>query len=297
MGFYPPDALVHEAQRRGIDGAGARRQRERGRVHGADVDDGRRRRSGSAWATCSASRADEVAALVAAREGAAGRFTLAGRPRARARARAARRSSSSPGRARATRSRAATGAQVAVAARRRRARPAGAGRGTQLALPLDAAGGAGARAARRLGGDARRLRDDRPDGRARTRSGCCARRCAAGARSRAPICEALPHGAPGPDRRPRRRPPAPGDGQRASSSCCSRTSTARSTSSCRRRSTSATASRCAPSRWSSPRAASSAIRRRAAGSTCSSTASCARRARPADTPAGRGQGLLDARRA
>ena len=36
MGFYPPDALVHEAQRRGIEVLAARRQRERGRVrHGA----------------------------------------------------------------------------------------------------------------------------------------------------------------------------------------------------------------------------------------------------------------------
>ena len=39
MGFYPPDALVHEAQRRGIEVLRARRQRERGRLH-------RRRRAG-----------------------------------------------------------------------------------------------------------------------------------------------------------------------------------------------------------------------------------------------------------
>ena len=32
MGFYPPDALVHEAQRRGIEVLAARCQRERGRV-------------------------------------------------------------------------------------------------------------------------------------------------------------------------------------------------------------------------------------------------------------------------
>ena len=39
MGFYPPDALVHEAQRRGIEILAARRQRQRGRLH-------RRRRPG-----------------------------------------------------------------------------------------------------------------------------------------------------------------------------------------------------------------------------------------------------------
>ena len=39
MGFYPPDALVHEAQRRGIEILPARRQRQRGRLH-------RRRRPG-----------------------------------------------------------------------------------------------------------------------------------------------------------------------------------------------------------------------------------------------------------
>ena len=39
MGFYPPDALVHEAQRRGIELLRGRRQRERGRV----LDGGRRR--------------------------------------------------------------------------------------------------------------------------------------------------------------------------------------------------------------------------------------------------------------
>ena len=32
MGFYPPDALVHEAQRRGIEVLRARRQRQRGRA-------------------------------------------------------------------------------------------------------------------------------------------------------------------------------------------------------------------------------------------------------------------------
>ena len=34
MGFYPPDALVHEAQRRGHRGAAAGRQRQRGGLHG-----------------------------------------------------------------------------------------------------------------------------------------------------------------------------------------------------------------------------------------------------------------------
>ena len=80
MGFYPPDALVHEAQRRGIEVLAARRQRERGRVRG-----GARRRRGGARRRAAGAGSDrpglrpracateEVTELVAARE-AGGRF-------------------------------------------------------------------------------------------------------------------------------------------------------------------------------------------------------------------------------
>ena len=63
MGFYPPDALVHEAQRRGI--AVLAPEVNASEV-GCTVDAGRAG-SRSASATCSACAREEVAALVAAR--------------------------------------------------------------------------------------------------------------------------------------------------------------------------------------------------------------------------------------
>ena len=70
MGFYPPDALVHEAQRRGIEVLRARRQRERGGVRDR-APTGAGARSASAMSAACASRRSRQ--LVAARE-AGGRF-------------------------------------------------------------------------------------------------------------------------------------------------------------------------------------------------------------------------------
>ncbi len=50
MGFYPPDALVHEAQRRGIEVVGAGRQPQPGRLPCRGGEDGRWR-CGSGLAT------------------------------------------------------------------------------------------------------------------------------------------------------------------------------------------------------------------------------------------------------
>jgi error-prone DNA polymerase len=89
MGFYPPDALVHEAQRRGIEvlapdvnDSGVecdvelpdrRRQRPAGLGDGIEARDGPPQRVRIGLGYVKGVRADEVAALVAARE-AAGRF-------------------------------------------------------------------------------------------------------------------------------------------------------------------------------------------------------------------------------
>ena len=78
-------------------------------------------------------------------------------------------------------------------------------------------------------------------------------------RPRPPRSTARPSGSPASSSRASGRGP-----RRASCSCSSRTSSGRSTSSSRPRSTSATASPCASSRSSSPRASSSASRPRAA---------------------------------
>ena len=133
MGFYPSDALVHEAQRRGIE------------VLAVDVNASAvgctvtpEGASGSAWATCSACGRRRSRRIVAARER-AGR-SARWRTSRRARAPGARRSSASPGRAR------ATGSSTATAASRcgssASPRPAcGSGDGaTQLSLPLDLPG-------------------------------------------------------------------------------------------------------------------------------------------------------------
>ena len=101
MGFYAPDSLVHEAEHRGIDGAGPRRERLGGAVHGAEPpgrsragvrlglgyikDVARRPRCASSWP--SASETGPSAASASS---------------PRASARGAGRSSSWPGRAPAT---------------------------------------------------------------------------------------------------------------------------------------------------------------------------------------------------
>ena len=185
MGFYASDTLAHEAQRRGIEMLPAGRQRER-RWSARST---RRRASvrlGLGYVL--GVRADEVAALVAAREeggpfrsladlasrAGAGRpalerlawagacDALAGRGASRATGRGAPRCGSSawprPG---------------------ERVRE-----GTQLALPLELPGAAGAAAARAVGVDGRRLRDDRADARPAP-DGAAARASCRPARSRA----------------------------------------------------------------------------------------------------------------
>ena len=203
MGFYPPDALVHEAQRRGIE------------VLAPDVN------CSEVGCTVRADgavqvglgyvlgvRADEVAALVAARhEGGPFRSledlaSRAGRgPRGAREARLVGRLRRA-GRRRSPRR--------AVAARRDRARCEGARRGGAARARARPARAAEAGAAVAVGRDGRRLRDDRADGldasaRAPARAAARRRR---GRRRRA--------GAPAPRRprarrRPRHRAPAAGD--------------------------------------------------------------------------------------
>ena len=138
MGFYPPDALVHDAQRRGIEVLAPDVNRS---AVGCTVDAPHPAvRVGLGYVL--GVRADEVAALVAARE-AGGSVPLAGATSRRAPGRAARRSSGWPGRAPATRS-----SPARRAARRRLWRSAvvapRAGAcgedGTQLSLPLELPG-------------------------------------------------------------------------------------------------------------------------------------------------------------
>ena len=156
MGFYPPDALVHEAQRRGDGGAAAVRGaraaaecRGRGRQRGADGARLRERRAGG------------------------------GGPRARGRARAGRRRGARSGDLGGALGRLGRDARPArLGGRVRRARGRGRrGRrrqalwllgvavpgvpvpeGTQLALPLEPHDGPELRALSRLGADAGRLR-------------------------------------------------------------------------------------------------------------------------------------------
>ena len=85
MGFYPPDALVHEAQRRGIERAAAGRQRQRRRLPSS-------RRTGAVRIGLGhvlGVQAAEVEALVAERER-GGAVPLAGGPGLARRSRAAR---------------------------------------------------------------------------------------------------------------------------------------------------------------------------------------------------------------
>ena len=180
MGFYAPDTLAHEAQRKGIE------------LIAPDVN-----LSGEECAVDADGRIRAGAQLRARRPQRRGRGAGA-RARARevrsarsptwplARARAGRSSTASPGRARATRSRrdvaaeprgapvarprlargaiVARAADRAVAARRRRARRGGQG-GHAARAAARPARRAGARPAGGVGRDGRRLRDDRPHAR------------------------------------------------------------------------------------------------------------------------------------
>ena len=181
MGFYAPDTLAHEAQRKGIELIAPDVN-----LSGEEctVDDEGRIRLGLNFVL--GARSDEVAALVAAREAGgpfrsltdlasragAGRAILdrlawAGACDALAAADAAARRGRRRLRRRPARrpARPARAAHRAVAARRRRARHDGRRRGHPARAAARPARRAGARAARRLGRDGRRLRDDRPDAR------------------------------------------------------------------------------------------------------------------------------------
>ena len=145
MGFYPPDALVHEAQRRGIEVLRAGRQRERGANARSSAEPGGGRAIGLGYVP--GVREHEVE-RAGRRPRGGGRVPLAVRSRLARRRGRGRRSSCSPGRGRATRWSAATAAasrarialwQLGVATPGRRV-PGG----TQLALPLDLPGAAGA---------------------------------------------------------------------------------------------------------------------------------------------------------
>jgi error-prone DNA polymerase len=235
MGFYPPDSLVHEAQRRGDRGPAAGRQRQRRLLR----RDGRgRRRIGLGYVL--GVRADEVAAVVPPARPAARSASLddlvaragPGRPalellawsgacdelarRDGAVSRAARRAASCGGWARRPPAygdgrRVRGSCRCPSSCRRARAPPLGAWSAmvadyatTGLTVHDPSAVSLAARSPRRALGPSR----------APTSSACRTR-----------------HGA---HRRPRRRPPAPGDGQRHRRSSCSRTSWGRSTWSCRR---------------------------------------------------------------
>ena len=137
MGFYPPDALVHEAQRRGIEVLPAGRQRQRGGVRdrarrgravriGLGYVGGARARGGGAGGRAREREGRSAASPTWPRAPGAGRGAgaagLVGRVRR----------AGGAGRARRRR-----GRDRAVAARRRRARARRVPGGTQLALPLD----------------------------------------------------------------------------------------------------------------------------------------------------------------
>ena len=230
MGFYPPTRWSTRPSGAGIEVLRARRQRTSARgVHASERRG--RPRCGIGLGYVLGVRADEVAALVAARE-AGGPFRSLGDLASRAGAgRPALEllawSGACDALLGAAPAGAAHGAVAARASRRRRTRMRATARSsrcrsscrTRRALkPLE-----------RVGGDGRRLRDDRPD-RRRAPAGAAARRAA----GRGTVVE----------RRPRARcrtargcgsaawsSPASGRGPpRASSSCCSRTSTGRSTS-------------------------------------------------------------------
>ena len=122
MGFYPPDALVHEAQRRGIEVLGARRQPQRGRLP-RRVRRGRRLAVRIGLGYVNGVREEEMEALVAERERGgpyAGIADLASRSGVGPR----RRSSGWPGRGRCDALAAARAAATALWRLGRRPRPA-----------------------------------------------------------------------------------------------------------------------------------------------------------------------------
>ena len=196
MGFYPPDALVHEAQRRGIEVL-SRRTSTRA---GPSASSTRTGACGSASATSVACAQQEVRRLVGARN-AGGRFrsladlaSRAGLERSLARAARLVRSVRFARHSRGTlrdRQRIRVGRlvlwQLGVATPGHNV-PGG----TQLALPLDLPAPPKLRELSRVGLDARRLRDHRAD-RPRPSDGAAAR-ADAGRRGHEPRSRALQHG-------------------------------------------------------------------------------------------------------
>ena len=215
MGFYPPDALVHEAQRRGHRDPAARHQRERGRVHGRARGRGADRPG--------------VRARSAGRRGRGARR----RPR-RAAGRSARWATSRRGRGRGAPWRSSVLAWSGRVRRARRRRgPAGASGALLAAAPRALApGGAclpagGEGRSSRCRSTSRRLRRSRPWS---AWAAMIADYATIGLTVHAPPAEPaaarlpadavtsadlerLPHGSPREHRRHRRRPPAAGDRQ------------------------------------------------------------------------------------
>ncbi len=193
MGFYPPDSLVHEAQRRGIEvlapeinasavecTAHAVAAGRPPRPPGKTAPPGRDRRAARAGAARARLRARRAAARRrGARRRARGRRAV---PRRRRPRRPRRRRAAGAGGARLggrlRRARRRRPPRRAVAARRRGAGAAGARRDAAGAA-AGAAGRARAARAERVGRHARRLRHDRPDG-----EGASAAAAAAAARAR-----------------------------------------------------------------------------------------------------------------
>ena len=150
MGFYPPDALVHEAQRRGMTVLPPARQPQRCRVPGRGAE---RSPCGSGSATSRECRRTRSKALVAERERTVPTPTPAISPRARALARDTLERLAWAGAC----DDAWRAARGAVADGRRDARPRGAGRRAAVAAAR-AAGGARAAGAHRVGAAGGRLR-------------------------------------------------------------------------------------------------------------------------------------------
>ena len=206
MGFYPPDSLVHEAQRRGIEVLPPDVNASRGRLHG----DRRGRRAPRAGLRVG--RALRRGRRARGRARGRRPVHLAGRPR-----RARRGGPPGPGAARLVRA-PATRSWPVARARRTALWELGVAapglrvgeEGTQLSLPLELPQAPALRELSALGLDDRRLRDHRPD-----RGRPSGRPAAAGPGARRRRARRRP-GADGPREprprgRPRRRPPAPGD--------------------------------------------------------------------------------------